>query len=77
LVAVQRLDPEDAAEARRDGAVLGECARPEFGGRRDLEVADLGGDGDGDGGAAEDGRDGRDRERRCPSSPQVRPPCNV
>jgi hypothetical protein len=77
LVAVQRLDPEDAAEGRRDGAAFWKCARLEFGGRRDLEVADLGGDGDGDRGAGEEGRDGRGRERRCPPTPQVRPPCSV
>jgi len=77
LVAVQRLDPEDAAEARRDGAVFRKRARLEFGGRRDLQVADLGGDRGGDGGAGEERRDGRDRERRCPPAPQVRLPCSV
>jgi hypothetical protein len=77
LFVVQRLDPEDAAEARRQGPVFGEGPRLEFGGRRDLEVADLGGDRDGDRGADEEGRDGRGPEQRCAPPPQVRLPCSV
>jgi hypothetical protein len=77
LVTVDRVDPDDAAEAGRKGAVFGDRARLEFGGGRDLEVADLGRDRGGDGGAGERGRDGRDREQRCPLPPQVRPPCSV
>ena len=62
---VQRADPHGAREGGRQGAVGGEGARLEFGGRADLQRADLGGDRERRGGADEQGDDARDQRARA------------
>ena len=70
LVAVQRLDPEDAAEARGTVPCRGRRAAG-FGGRRDLQVADLRwSTATPTRGAGEERPRRRDREHRC--APRLR-----